>query len=132
MKSKTLVVGFDIGFLLKFFLILYFCYILLSRGYFEINRRLKKIRSTSFSLCHWNLNSLTAYNYVKLLSLQACNSVYKHDVVCLSETYLNSSVLSDESHLDFLGYKMVRTEYTGNVKREGACIYFEEPLHLRF
>ena len=39
----------------------------------------------SFSCCHWNVNSLTAHNIVKLFSI-----VYlKYDFI--SETYLDSS-----------------------------------------
>ena len=104
MKGKTVVVGFAFGLLLNFFVILYFCYILLSHGDIEVNPGPKKNCSTTFSFCHWNLNSLSAHNYVKLSSLQVYNSVYKHDVICLSETYLDNSVSSDDSDLIFLGY----------------------------
>ena len=90
MKGKTLVVGFAFGFMLNFFVIL--CYILLTHGDTEVNPGPKKNCSTSFSFCHWNLNSLIAHNYVKLSSLQAYNSVHKHDVICLLETYLDNSV----------------------------------------
>ena len=60
------------------------------------------------------------------------NSVYKHDVICLSETYFDNSVLSDESDLNFSGYKLVRTDYPGNVKSGGVCIYFKESLSVHF
>ena len=58
--------------------------------------------------------------------------VYKHDVTCLSETYLDNSVLSDESDLNFPGYKLVRAHYPGNVKKGGVCIYFKESLCICF
>ena len=109
-----------------------FYYILLNHGDIEVNPGLNKNCSTSFSFCYWNLNSLTANNYVRLSPLQASNSVYKHDVICLSETYLDNSVLSDESDLDLLDYKMVRADYPGNVKRGAVCIYFREPLSKCF
>ena len=96
MKGKTVVVGFAFGLLMNFCVILYICYILLTHGDIEVNPGPKKNCSTNFSFCHWNLNSLSAHNYVKLSSLQAYNSVYKHDVICLSETYLDNSVLSDK------------------------------------
>ena len=130
MKEKTEVVGFAFGFLLNFFVILYFCYILLTHGDIEVNPGAKKNCSTSFSFCHWNLNILTVHDYVKLSSLQAYNSVYKYDVICLSETYLDNSVLSDKS--DKLGRKLVRADYPGNVKRGGVNIYFKESLSIRF
>ena len=101
-------------------------------GDIEVNPGPEKNCPTSFSFCHWNLNSLIAHNYVKLSSLEVYNSVYKHDVIRLSETYLDNSVPSDESDLNFPGYKLVRADYPGNVKRGGACIYFKESLSIRF
>ena len=132
MKGNTVVVGFAFGFMLNFFAILYFCYILLRHGDIEVNPGPKKNCSTSFSICHWNLNSLMAHNYVKLSSLQAYNTVYKHDVICLSETYIDNSVPSDESYLNFSGYKLVRADYPRNVKRGGVYIYFKGSLSIRF
>ena len=88
MKSKTVVVGFAFGILLNLFLISYFSYILLTHVDIEVNPGPKKNCSTNFSFCHWNLNSLWAHNYVKLSSLQAYNSVYRHDVICLSKPTL--------------------------------------------
>ena len=41
-KDKTVVVGFVFGWLLIFFVILYFCYILLTHGDIEVNPGLKK------------------------------------------------------------------------------------------
>ena len=98
----------------------------------EVNPGPKKNFSTNFSFCHWNLNSLSAHNYVKFSSLQAYNIVYKHDVICLSETCLDNSVLSDESDLNFPRYKLVRADYPGNAKRGGICIYLKESISLRF
>ena len=46
-------------------------------------------------------------------------------LVCRSETYLDISVLSDESDLHLPGYKMVKGDYLGNFKRGGVCIYFD-------
>ena len=64
---------------------------------------------------------------------------YKHTTVfintmlliCLSETYLDNSVLSEESDLDIPGYKMVKDYYPGNGKRGRVCIYFKESLSTR-
>ena len=43
----------------------------------------------SFSICHWNLNSISAHNFLKLSLLQAYIAVHNFDVTCLSETYLD-------------------------------------------
>ena len=46
--------------------------------------------SSSFCICHWNLNSISAHNYIKLSLLRAYVSTHKFDVICISKTYLNS------------------------------------------
>ena len=43
-----------------------------------------------FSICHWNLNIITAHNYVKLSLLTAYIIVHSFAIICLSETYFNS------------------------------------------
>ena len=118
-------------FFVNCFVILYFCYVLLTHGDIEVNPEPKKNCSTSFSFNHWNLSSVTVHNYFKLSSLQAYNSGYKHDVISLS-AYLDNSVLSGESDLNFSSYILVRAEYPGNIKGGGVCIYFKEPLSIRF
>ena len=62
MKGETIVVGCAFGFLLNCFVTLYLSYILLSHGDIEVNPGPKKNCTTSFSFCHWKLNSLTAHN----------------------------------------------------------------------
>ena len=104
----------------------------MTHGNIEVNAGPKENCSTNFSFCQWNLNSLTAHNYIKLSSLQAYNTIYKHHVICLSETYPDNSVPSDESDLNFPGYKLVRFDYQGNVKRGGVRIYFKDSLSIRF
>ena len=49
------------------------------------------------------MNSLFAYNYNKLFLLRAYIAVNKFDVICLSETYLDSTVTSDDENLEITG-----------------------------
>ena len=60
-------------------------------GYIKMNPGPKPNPCHSFSICHWNLNSLTAHNYLKVSLLWAYVAIKKFDVVCLSETFFNSS-----------------------------------------
>ena len=46
--------------------------------------------SQTFSIGHWNLNSLVAHNFTKSSILKAYLSVQRFDTFCISETYLNS------------------------------------------
>ena len=52
-------------------------------------------------------------------------------MICLSESYLDASVSSDNDNLNISGYKLVRADHLGNVKRGGACVYFKESLPVR-
>ena len=45
-----------------------------------------------FSICNWNLNSITAHNCAKLSLLTTYNLVHSFDIICLSEAYLNSEI----------------------------------------
>ena len=40
----------------------------------------------------WNLNSISAHNFTQLSPLRAYVSTHNFDVLCLSETYLDSSI----------------------------------------
>ena len=65
--------------------------LLLCHGDIEINPGPKKFKN-SLSVCHWDLNSLSAHNFSKFTQLKTYTSIYKHDFICLSDTYLDSSI----------------------------------------
>ena len=50
MKGKTIIVGFTFGFLLNFFIFLYFIYILLTDGDIEVNQDQRRIALSAFLL----------------------------------------------------------------------------------
>ena len=52
-------------------------------------------------------------------------------MICLSEFYLDASLSSDNDNLNISGYKLVRADDPGNVKRGGVCVYFKESLPVR-
>ena len=62
----------------------------------------------SFSICHWNLNSITAQNYLKISLLRAYISLHNFDVVCISETYLDSTTAANDENLAITGYNLLR------------------------
>ena len=71
--------------------------LLLKHGDVEINPGPKKKEARFFSCFHWNVNSILAHN--KLSLLEAYNTVHKYDILCISETYLDSSVSLDDTTL---------------------------------
>ena len=66
-------------------------YLLILCGDIESNSGPNIPSNLALSFCHWNLNGIAAHNYIKISLLQAYNAVYKYDVLCISETFLNSS-----------------------------------------
>ena len=70
--------------------------------------------------------------YFKLFLLKAYISVHKFDIICLSETYLDSSVLLDDDNLVIPGYNSVCSDHPSNTKRGGVCLYYKNFLPLRF
>ena len=100
--------------------LLYIFVLLLCHGDIEPNPGPKKLKKNSLSVCHWNLNSLSAHNFSKLTQLKAHISMYKHDFICLLETYLDSS--TPDRLLEIDGYILLRADYPNNIKRGGVCI----------
>ena len=85
----------------------------------------------SISICHWHLNGIAAQNYSKLAMLEAYNALHYYDLICISETFLNSSH-SDSNHpLKLDGYNLIRADHPSNLKRGGVCIYYKVHLQLK-
>ena len=85
----------------------------------------------SFSICHWNLNSISAHNFIKISLLKTYIANHKLDVLCLSETYLDSSLSNDDDNLEIPGHDLYRVDYPSNTKRGGACIFYRNSLPLK-
>ena len=101
--------------------------ILLS-GDIETNPGPKPIAGQSFSICHWNLNSISARNFTKISLLTAYVLVHDFDIICLSETYLNSEISTDDKNLEMPGYYLLRADHPSNNKRGDACILIQIKL----
>ena len=83
------------------------------------------------TICHWNLNSITSHNSIKVTLLTAYNSIHEFDNICLSETYLNSEILSNDENLNIPGYNVIKVDHLSNTKRGEVCIYFKKSLPSR-
>ena len=101
-------------------------------GHLEINPGPKSnALNRCFSIRHWNLNSISAHMFTKVSLLSAYISVHKFDIICLSETYLNSEIPSDDENLEIPGYNLVREDHPSNSKRGGVCVYYKNSLPFR-
>ena len=106
------------------------CLIILSRDV-ELNPGPKNSVSKCFSICHWNLNSISTQDYSKIFLLKAYMSVHKFDIICLSEAYLDSAAPLDDENLVISGCKVIRSDHLSNIKCRGACLYYKNYLPLR-
>ena len=88
----------------------------------ETNPGPKPISGQSFSICHWNLNGISAHNYTKISLLTAYVLVYNFYIIYLSETYLNPETSTDDQNLEIPGYCMLRADHPSNNKRGGVCM----------
>ena len=109
----------------------YFFRLLELSGDIEFNPGPKPDSSQSFSICHWNPNSMSAHNYSKISLLTAYISIHDFDVICLSETYLTSTTDINDGNLKIPGYIMYRVDHPSDVKRGGVCIYYKTMLPLK-
>ena len=100
------------------------CLIILS-GDVEVNPGPTNSVSECLSICHRNLNSISAHDYSKLFLLKADISVHKFDIICLSETYLDSTVSLYDGNLVISGYNLIRSDHPSNTKRGGVCLYYK-------
>ena len=80
---------------------------------------------SSLTFCHWNLNGLTAHDSTKVSLLQAHITQHNYDIICLTETFLNSSIPSDDNRITIDGYNLVRSDHPSDWKKGGVCIYYK-------
>ena len=84
---------------------------------------LKKILDLDSHPELWNLNSLTARDYIKIFLLQACISQHNYDIICLLITFLDSSIQSDDKRIKIDGYNLTRPDHPSDLKKSGICIF---------
>ena len=90
----------------------------------ELNAGTKHKQDQSLSIGHCKINSIPAHNFQKLELLQGYISSNKVDILCLSETFLNSDISCDDSNLQLPGFDLIRADHPSNTKRGAVCIYY--------
>ena len=104
---------------------------LILSGDIENNSGPRRNLNNPFTICHRNLDSISAHNFAKVQFLKAYLAVHKFDIVCLSEIYLNSSFTFNDDNLDIPCDIMVRADHPANGKRGGVCMYYKNCLPLK-
>ena len=118
---------------LEIFVCFYYCAgILICAGGIDFNPGPRKNKNSyNFSFSHWNLNSIAAHNFSKLSLLEAYNVEHKFDIICLLETFLDSSIPSNDERLYMKGYKLIRADNPSDSKKGDVGIYYKEFLAVR-
>ena len=101
-------------------------------GDVEMSPGPETISQQGFSFCHWNVNSIFAHNFTQIFLLKAYVAIHKFDIICLSETYLNLTIATNNDNLDIDGYNLVHPDHPSNTKPRGVCICYRSyfPLQL--
>ena len=69
------------------------------------------------------------YKNVSLLSVFI--SVHKFDIICLSETYLNSETSPDDDNLEIPGCNIIRKDHPSNTQHRGVCVHYKSTLPFK-
>ena len=111
-----------------FFLITFLSILLILSNDVELNPGPKKNSSKrNFSIALWNLNSIAVQNFVKLSQLEAYNTLHSYDLICLSETWLNSTTSIDSNDLSLKGYTYIVLTILTMLKMEGFVFIIRKP-----
>ena len=87
-------------------------------------------KSSALKFYRWNLNGLAANEFTKLYLLEGYIDVNDINIICLSETFFDSSIPIDDNTLSIPGYSMMRADHLSNIKRNGVCLYYKEHLPI--
>ena len=62
--------------------------------------------------------------------IEAFINTHHFDIICLSETFLDSKISQNDENINIKGYSLLRADHPGNSKCGGACLYYKEYLPL--
>ena len=74
----------------------------------------KRNSNQSFSICHWNLNSITAHNCLKISLLRVYILLHNFGLVCISEIYLDLTTAPEDKNLEIAGYNLLGADHASN------------------
>ena len=57
--------------------------------------------------------------------------MHEFDIICISESHLNSDTSSNNDNLNITGYNMSRANHRSGNRRGGVCIYHKDSLYIK-
>ena len=131
-KDIFIIIRHNFSYIFSIFVVylLYHIRLIRLRGAIESNPDPKpSLQYFNFLVFHWNLNSITSQDCLKIKLLTMYNVTHKFDITCIAESYLNSETLSGDDYLNIHGYKMFGADYpSGN--RCGEFVFITMSLCL--
>ena len=88
------------------------------------------MESSRLKFYHWNLKGIVAHYFPQVPLIEAFIKANNIDIICLSETFLDSTIPLNDERLYIKGYSMIRADHPSNKKRRGVCIYYKGYLLL--
>ena len=80
----------------------------------------------TLKFCCWNLNSISAHDFLRVSLIEASNSLYNYDLIGIAETHLDDSI--DQERLILKGYEFINCNHPLNSKRGGVGLYVKDSL----
>ena len=78
-----------------------------------------------------NLNSIPVQSFEKVQLLQGYIWSNEVDILCFSETFLNSDNSCNDNNLQLPGFNLIRANHPSNTKRGGVSICYRNSLPLK-
>ena len=112
----------------ELFFIAYFLLLLLLRK--DNVRTNPGPKRSFFTFCHWNLNGLATHGFAKISLMKAFINTHDFDIICLSETYLDSTIPRNVKNINHKSYSLSKVDHPSNSKCDDVCLYHKEYLPL--
>ena len=71
-----------------------------------------------------------AHNFIKVSLLETLAVTNDYDIICLTETFLDSSIENDDDQIFIPGCNLLRADHQSNTKGGGVCIYYKDHLPI--
>ena len=82
------------------------------------------------TFCQWNLDGFMSHNFIKVSLLQTIAATNDYDIICLTETFLDSSFENDDDRISIPRYNLLHGDHPSNTKRGGVYIYYKDHLPI--
>ena len=83
-------------------------------------------KSSAIKFCYWNLNGLAAHDFVKVPLIEAFITVNNFNILCLYDTFLDSTTPHNDENININGYSLLRVHHPNNIKRKGVSYLLKD------